>query len=231
MIWFFLLAFAPVFFMQGLYTKRVAKRLPDAQPPSSGVYGQDTGSVQVLGFGDSVIAGTGLENLSESLTAQLARELYLKNGQPVKWRACGQNGDKLKDLLVRTDQLPEIQPDLVVISVGVNDVTRLTKILDWRRDLHALTEKLRSFSVCLVFIALPPMECFPVLPFPLRWFLGLRASMLDYWLKRETDLYSDVFYVDYGNHPVWLDMAGDGYHPSEFACKKLAAKIARIARF
>ncbi len=225
LIWFFLLPLFPVFFLQALYTKRKARKLPDAGPPHSGVFGSKQVSFQLVGFGDSVIAGTGLSRAEQSLTAKIGQQIQKKTGQSVKWFSSGTNGDKLRDLLARVDDISSAGNNLIVVSVGVNDVTRLTSIREWRENLGVLINILRSRCDRLVFVGLPPMETFPLLPSPLCWFLGLRASMLNFWLKRETEIYSGVFHFEYQGNPTPSDMAADGYHPSESACEYLAKKI------
>tara|TARA_X000001036_G_scaffold226191_1_gene211596 strand:- start:937 stop:1767 length:831 start_codon:yes stop_codon:yes gene_type:complete len=224
-IWFLFLPLFPIFFLQALHTKRKARKLPDASPPHSGVFGSKKVSFQLVGFGDSVIAGTGLSRAEQSLTAKIGQEVQKKTGQSVKWISKGTNGDKLRDLLARVDDISSAGNKLIVVSVGVNDVTRLTSIREWRRNLGVLVNILRSRCDRLVFVGLPSMETFPLLPFPLCWFLGLRASMLNFWLERETEIFSDVFHFDYQGNPTPSDMAADGYHPSESACENFAKII------
>ena len=225
LIWFFLLPLSPVFFLQALYTKGKARKLSDAGPPHSGVFGSKQVSFQLAGFGDSVIAGTGLSIAEQSLTAKIGQQIQKKTGRSVKWFSSGTNGDKLRDLLARVDDISSAGNNLIVVSVGVNDVTRLTSIREWRDNLRVLINTLRSRCDRLAFVGLPPMETFPLLPFPVCWFLGLRASMLNFWLKRETEIYSDVFHFEYQRNPTPSDMAADGYHPSESACEDFAKTI------
>ena len=224
-IWFLFLPLFPIFFLQALLTKRKARKLPDASPPHSGVFGAKKVSFRLVGFGDSVIAGTGLSKAEQSLTAKIGQAVQKKTGQSVKWISKGINGDKLRDLLARVDDISSAGNNLIVVSVGVNDVTRLTSIREWRKNLGVLINILRSRCDRLVFVGLPSMETFPLLPFPLCWFLGLRASMLNFWLERETEIFSDVFHFDYQGSPTPSDMAADGYHPSESACEDFAKTI------
>ena len=49
--------------------------------------------------------------------------------------------------------------------------------------------------------------------------------MLNFWLERETEIFSDVFHFDYQGSPTPSDMAADGYHPSESACENFAKII------
>ena len=230
-IWFFLLPLLPILFLQALYTRGKAIKLPDAEPPYSGRYGASDVSFDLVGFGDSVIAGTGLSKAEQSITSKLGEEIQKKTGHSVKWSSYGVNGDKLKDLLARVNSISGNGGNLIVVSVGVNDVTRLTSLKAWRRDLRVLINKLRGRFDRLLFLGLPPMEAFPILPFPLRWFLGLRASMLNFCLAEETEIFHDVFHFEYHGRPSNRDMAEDGYHPSESACEDFAKIIVNALAF
>ena len=231
LIWVFLLPLLPIFLLQALYTRARALKLPDARPPYSGRYGNSEVPFHLVGFGDSVIAGTGLSQAEQSITSKLGEEIQRKTGNLVNWSCYGVNGDRLKDLLERVDSIPECEGNLVVVSVGVNDVTRLTSLKAWRRDLRALINKLRGRFDRLLFLGLPPMEDFPILPFPLRFFLGLRASMLNFCLAKETEIFHDVFHLEYYGRPSNKDMAEDGYHPSEVACEDFAKIIVNALAF
>ena len=230
-IWFFLLPLLPILFLQALYTRGKAIKLPDPGPPHSGAYGVSQAPFHLIGFGDSVIAGTGLSKAEQSITSKLGEEIQKKTGHSVKWSSYGVNGDKLKDLLVRVNSISGNGGNLIVVSVGVNDVTRLTSLKAWRRDLRVLINKLRGRFDRLLFLGLPPMEAFPILPFPLRWFLGLRASMLNFCLAKETEIFHDVFHFEYHGRPSNGDMLEDGYHPSESACEDFAKIIVNSLNF
>ena len=230
-IWFLLLPLLPIFVLQAFYTRGKAIKSPDPSPPHSGVHGVSQSPFHLIGFGDSVIAGTGLSKSEQSITSKIGKQVHKKTGQSVKWSSYGVNGDKLKDLLARVSSIPGNGGNLIVVSVGVNDVTRLTSLKAWRRDLRVLINKLRGRFDRLLFLGLPPMEAFPILPFPLRWFLGLRASMLNFWLAKETEIFPDVFHFEYHGRPSNGDMAEDGYHPSEAACEDFAKIIVDYLKF
>ena len=230
-IWFFLLPLLPILFLQALYTRGKAIKLPDPGPPHSGAYGPSQAPFHLIGFGDSVIAGTGLSKAEQSITSKLGEEIHKKIGHSVKWSSYGVNGDKLKDLLARVNSISGNGGNLIVVSVGVNDVTRLTSLKAWRRDLRVLINKLRGRFDRLLFLGLPPMEAFPILPFPLRWFLGLRASILNFCLAKETEIFHDVFHFEYHGRPSNGDMLEDGYHPSESACEDFAKIIVNSLNF
>lgn len=145
LFWSGLLFLLPVLLVQALYVRRFAVRLPDGAPPSEGWWRKggrvekkdirsaaaeaDPVVVRVLGLGDSVIAGTGLSHMSESLTAAIARRLSEQCDGIVEWEACGVNGYRAADLESFAKTAHVRAADFIVISVGVNDVTGLTSLV------------------------------------------------------------------------------------------------------
>ena len=152
-----------------------------------------------------VIAGVAFK-AEQSITSKIGEEIQRKTGNLVNWSCYGVNGDRLKDLLTRVHSIPEFDGNLVVVSVGVNDVTRLTSLKAWRRDLRALINKLRGRFDRLLFLGLPPMEDFPILPFPSP---GLRAS-IQISARQRDEIFDDVFILnimDAHQTETWLRMA------------------------
>jgi lysophospholipase L1-like esterase len=77
-------------------------------------------------------------------------------------------------LLKLLDESPIEQFDVVVLSIGVNDVTNLcspTRWLQWQSRLAA-TICQRYEPRQIIHTAVPPMHGFTAMPHPLRWFMG-----------------------------------------------------------
>ena len=55
--------------------------------------------------------------------------------------------------------------------------------------------------------------------------------MLNFWLAKETEIFHDVFHLEYHGRPSNRDMAEDGYHPSEAACEDFAKIIVNALAF
>ncbi len=101
LMWTLCLFLFPLLFLQGIWVRRTTLSLPEAAHPNYGTFGDKESPVHILGLGDSVIAGVGVSNLDESLTAQIARAISCKVDRSVVWQAKGCNGDKARDLLAR----------------------------------------------------------------------------------------------------------------------------------
>ena len=214
----------PLLLPQGLWLKRTARRLPPAAGPTAGEVGEGR-SLRLLLVGDSIIAGVGVAQLADAMPGQLACALAAR-GSRVAWQALGDNGASSRDLLRQLKALPAQPADVVFVSVGVNDVTRLTTARAWRAQLGALLAGLRAHSpqATLVLAGVPPIDRFPALPVPLRQAFGWRAARLDA-VGREVAVAHAAVHVP---TPVPDDpsaFAEDGYHPNAAACAVWAREV------
>lgn len=242
LFWSGLLFLLPVLFIQALYVRRTAVRLPDGAPPSEGWWREgnrvekagfhgsaakvDQVAVRVLGLGDSVIAGTGLNEMSDSLTAAIARRLSEQRDGIIEWEACGVNGYRAADLESFAKTAHVKAADFIVISIGVNDVTGLTSLVRWQSSMIAVVSDLQR--ICrgkVVLIGLPPMEDFTALPAPLSWLLGVRAAMLGKTLKQLGGLMQGVVWINPATKLGAELLADDGYHPNAVACDAMAKNV------
>jgi len=223
----------PILIVQGIWTRKSTLRLPEAGGDSTS--GARCGS-HIIGLGDSVIAGVGISELRDAMTAQLAsklseelsEELSENQSEDVSWAAFGVNGLRVQDLIAKIKLLESETPDLVLISIGVNDVSRLTSVTKWQLEIATLIADLKEkYRSPIVFLGLPPMGQFPALPQPLRFALGIRAAMLDLTLKRAGELVNDVYWIEIHSPKNDFPMAEDGYHPSAIACALMADEIVK----
>ena len=201
---------------QGVWVRRVAPRFEDAAGPGQGSVGQGA-PLRLLAFGDSIVAGVGAPTLAEALVGQFASALASRAGRRVEWVAVGKTGARSADLHRRL--LPELPPapfDVVVVSVGVNDVTGLVRSRDWRRGVDAVVAGLRAHSpdALILMAGLPPLWGFPLLPQPLRFTFGLRARTFDRLLEQVVAARGDCRYLPTQFEPAPEKFSADGYHPA-----------------
>jgi lysophospholipase L1-like esterase len=221
-------ALLPVTAIQGLWLKSRALRLPGATGARQGVTGQGR-DFHFLAIGDSIIDGVGAGSIEASLPVQFANALAESTGRRVHWRVEGASGHAVRDLLERVDGLADLASiDLVLVSIGVNDVTGLSSTQHWRRCLQALLHKIRSRwpDARILFAGLPPMANFPLPPQPLRWSLGLRAATLDQIAKQVVSSCSIAVHVPTRIDPRKHDFCEDGFHPSAESCTLWARELA-----
>lgn len=220
----------PLLLAQGMRLRWIARRLPEAAAPDSGTCGAPA-DFSIVGVGDSVIAGVGVDRLEQALTAQVANAWYEQTGQGASWHAMGVNGECLSELLLRLTEDPPPPADLLLVSIGVNDVTRLTGMLKWQLQVTHLVSLLRQQRHRrILLLGVPPMEYFTALPVPLRQVLGIRAALLDLTLSQVGALIDQVIWLDGAAKMDASHLAEDGYHPNHEACREIAAEIVAVVR-
>lgn len=219
-------ALGPLLLLQGRRVRRVTPRLPEPPGPRAGQAG--TGPLlRLLVAGDSAAAGVGAATQDEALAGRLVAALASRRA--LEWRLEATTGDTTAQAHARLATLGPARFDVVVLSLGVNDVTAGVGRGRWRAQQEALAELVqeRFAPRALLFTAVPPMHLFPALPQPLRWYLGARArdfnATLADWLPRRPGCH--LVAPDFDPDPA--HMAADGFHPGPGAYAAWAAQVAR----
>lgn len=215
----------PVLVLQGRYVRWRVPKLSEPAGSRRGVRGKGP-PLRLLIAGDSAAAGVGVRSQEDALSGQLLNELSERF--EVHWRLIAFTGATTASLTRLLSQTAEEPCDVVLVSVGVNDVTSDVSRSEWCSQLsrlHALMSEKFSPAVFL-FTSLPPLREFPALPQPLRWYLGRQGELfnglLSEWCSK-TDrvrLVSVKFPVD----PRF--MASDGFHPGAQAYAVWARQVA-----
>ena len=215
-----LLALGPVLWLQGRHVRRVTPRLPEPDGPRAGVSGQGP-VLRVLIAGDSAAAGVGAASQADALSGQLTRQLA--QHFCVHWALWARTGDTSDDLLQRLRQAPPDNFDVVVLSIGVNDVTALRDPGAWVAQQQAIADVARQrFAAQLVLhSAVPPMHAFTALHQPLRWFLGQWAHAMNHQLAQalQGHTWRDLHCLPplVSNDAAVPALASDGFHPGPAA--------------
>lgn len=220
----------PLAGIQGLRLRRTATRLPGAPGVRKGSIGAGD-PLNLLAIGDSIIDGVGTGHIEHSLPVQFAAAMASVTGRRVHWRVEGQTGFTVDDVLALLESIDQVtQPDLVLVSVGVNNVTRLSSTRYWRTRLKQLLDSLQKRwpGARIVFAGLPPMALFPLPPQPLRFTLGMRAATLDRIAAELIDEYPKVIHVPTRINPKEHGFCEDGFHPSAQSCALWAKELADI---
>lgn len=202
----------PILLPQGIYVRLTTPRLPEASGERAGVIGEGK-LLKVMILGDSAAAGVGAECQSQALSGQLVDRL--KENYQVDWRLEASTGDKTLNVIERLESLDAFEVDLVITSIGVNDVTSSVSPADWQQQQQTMIDLLRQkFSVDLILMTpVPPMHLFPALPQPLRWCLGGRANELNHRMKALIQSNDMCHLIEPGFELDQSLMARDGFHP------------------
>lgn len=150
-------------------------RLGDSGPP-----------IIYLVLGDSTAAGVGAA-YDQGIAVGTARELA-RSYRVTLWNVAV-SGARMREVL--DNQLPEAlthaRPDLVLLSVGANDVTHLTSIPSMRRRLGTIVRRLRASNpdVRIVITGTPDMGSPPRIPWLLRGVASRRTRMVNRMFRAE----------------------------------------------
>ncbi|MEM8532474.1 MAG: SGNH/GDSL hydrolase family protein [Chloroflexota bacterium] len=204
---------APVLLAQGLFVATTMERLPEPHGERQGVDGQGP-RLRLLVLGDSAAAGVGVQTQQEALLGNLVTQL--SPHFELHWKLIARTGATSNATLRHLQKIPAEPFDVVVTSLGVNDVvTNKTKQTFLREQQDIITLLKKKFSASqIILLGLPPMGEFPTIPQPLRWYLGDQSNHLDQVLERlAVTEQCDYIKQDLVDDPQL--MATDGFHPGQ----------------
>jgi len=217
----------PIFWLQSKHVRRVTQRMPEAAGCRQGVCGQ--GSVcRVLVAGDSGAAGVGVATQEEALCGQLVHRL--SRHHRVEWCVLAVNGLDSPGLFKLLQDAPISHYDVVILSMGANDVTALCSPQRWVQWQTQLAELIahRFTPRLLVHSAVPPMHACMALPQPLRWFMGRWASEMNTLLSGRLLGQKKRTMHWHPKTTTVTGMAVDGIHPSSHGYAQWADGLSQL---
>ncbi len=213
--------------------------LSAAEPPLeiSGTIGPEDGEpLTLVVLGDSSVAGVGADAAEDTLTYGVAKAL--SDQYRVGLHALGVSGSRLGHVVV--DQLPQVEgldPDIVLVCVGTNDVTHGTTIREAKRQLRLLVAGLAEVApnARVIVSGLPPAETAAAFHRPLRDLIGLRALLFTRLYRAELTPHGiSVFDIAkltksafHGKREMF---SADLFHPSSAGYAFLATIYGRAVR-
>lgn len=224
-------ALSPLLLAQALRVRLVTPRLPEPEGARQGSHGLGP-PLRLLIIGDSAAAGVGAASQEEALAGQLTTRLAPHF--QLQWQLLARSGDRVRDARRRLAEVPSLRTDVVLTSLGVNDVTALRGAGTYLAELRALVQELRARETRLFLVSgLPPMHAFPALPQPLRWALGAQARRFDARLVAWCNEQPDCLHLPFEELPDRAMMASDGFHPGPpiYARWAAAATAGILARW
>ena len=211
------IALIPALVIQGNRVKKNTLRLPEPEGAREGQTG--TGNkLSLLILGDSAAAGVGVEHQDDALLGAILHEL--KDDFEIDWKLQAKTGDTSSKVIHALNQIEVQHYDVIVTSVGVNDVTKLMPADIWIQKQEQLYSKIQQkFSPKLIIAAgVPPMNMFPALPNPLAWLFGQYAKQMNQQLEKFVNQQVNMQWIEYDiekYRAMNLQMAADGFHPSK----------------
>jgi lysophospholipase L1-like esterase len=215
----------PLMFAQGMLVRKYAAELPEATGPRAGVVGNGK-PLRVLVLGDSSAAGVGVDTQDEAIAGQLAAQLA--DHFQVTWELLAKTGATTKSHTQALIEQVEGKFDAAMICLGVNDVTHGVNLKVWLKQQTKLLDILEEkFGVQQIYVSgVPPVKYFPLLPQPLRWFLGRRADRFDHWLEELLATRQNCHHIPLAFPDDASLMASDGYHPKAGVYQEWAGWVA-----
>ncbi len=189
------------------------------QAARGGQYGEGT-PLSYLVLGDSTAAGVGAD-YQQGIAVLTAKALGA--GRRVTMTNVSVSGARIRDV-VRL-QLPTVagmRPDVVLLSVGANDVTHLTCVKSMRRDLREIVAKLRMMNpgMAIVITGSPDMGSPPRIPLLLRGLASHRTTVVNRMFVAEAaDLHLTFAPIAKETGPLFRKdrslFGDDRFHPNE----------------
>jgi lysophospholipase L1-like esterase len=217
----------PLWIAQGLYVRRTVAMLPEAGGARIGRRGHGP-LLRLMVVGDSAAAGVGVGDQAEALLGRTITALECD--YTIDWTLIAKTGATAADTLKRLHTTPAAPWDVVVTSIGVNDVTANRSAAAFDADMNDIIELLQSkFAAKLVIVSgFPPVGQFPALPQPLRWFLGSLCRRRDDALRARVEATPGCRYLYIGSMDDRSWIAADGFHPGAPVYAEWARRAAAL---
>lgn len=182
-------------------------------------------------MGDSTSAGIGSGGAANAYPTLLARRLAADTGRRVKLTVLGVSGARTADVL--DDQVPKLaalDPDLVFIGIGANDVTHLTPLDEIKEDMRAILEAVADTGADVAVAGAPDMRVYAWHQ-PLRYLTYLRGLQVADAIEAVAHE-RDVAVVElaeetghfFADEPV-AHFSEDEFHPSALGYQRWADAI------
>ena len=234
-----LVPLAPVLLAQAWRTARRTPRLdpatgePQGFVPAANPATSPGPAFRVVVIGESTAVGVGASRHAEALPGYLAEALRDRTRRSVAWSVSGESGATVRRVASGLVPPPDGAPaDLVVLTVGINDLIRRRPPRRWAADMTALIALLRGryADATLVVAGMPPVHRFPAIPQPLRLVLGARARTMDRITEEAARTGGAVHApMDEAMARDRRLFASDGFHPSPDGYRAWAEDLATAA--
>ena len=197
---------------------RHGPELPDTTPlDHDGRIGGDGPALRMVWLGDSTAAGVGASSADGAVPRRVARAL----GRPVDLTVLAVSGDRVADVVDdQVGALAALRPEVVLVSIGANDVVHLTSNDAFRDSYEQVLDAIPD-GATVVLLGVPDMGAPPRFAQPLRAVAGWRGRHLDR-ITREVADGADATYVDIAGETgpamradTGRTFAVDRYHPSD----------------
>lgn len=195
----------------------------------SGVFGDSGVTVRIVALGDSTMTGPGLADVEDVWVRRLARQLA--GDYRVELTSLATGGATVGEVVA--DQLPAalaLQPHVVVVSAGGNDVIRRTPIRRVEADFRRLFDALEESGAVVVVLGLGDLGAAPRLATPSDRLVTLAALRVERALDDAVAGRPRLHVVDiFDRSRILRDQpelfAPDGFHPGGDVHRRVADTV------
>lgn len=131
-------------------------------------------------LGDSTTVGQGGE-YAQGIAVSTAQHIVEK-GHKVTYQNFAVSGAAVRDVLrEQVDEVAVTSPDVILISIGANDVTHLTRLSEVEATTNAIIDKLQASNrkVKIIITGSPQMGSVPRFPQPVKYFAKVRTGQIN----------------------------------------------------
>jgi lysophospholipase L1-like esterase len=183
----------------------------------------DDRALDILVIGDSTALGQGGDTIQEGFSFQYAEYLSRKQGININITNIGVSGARVQDIL--QNQIPkakELNWDVLMVSLGANDVTAIDSISNFQLDMGTFTQTIKQFKKPVIWLNIPDFISAPLLLPPLHLFLSHRANEFNDIINSYCHQLERAYCIDIFNKArdqfvqnKYTFFAKDLYHPSK----------------
>lgn len=174
----------------------------------------------VVAIGDSTIEGIGAST-PEKAFAPLVYSSVKQGKKNASFHNLGVAHSRIRDVIL--NQLPkalELKPNLVLISIGANDLILDRRIFQFGKDFGFLMETLRKNTKAAIFVNnIPDLTIIPTMPklaFPYFKFMVLRFNRIIKNSSESIGAYLIDLYKESKLYKGYKELiSSDGLHPSD----------------
>lgn len=203
------------------------------KPGAEFLYGRATGDqssrqkpipFRYVVIGDSTSVGQGAKVQTDNYSCQYAQLVLLNQHPAIKVYNLAVSGAKTQDVL--SNQVAAaiaLDPDLIMLSIGANDVTGLTNAEEFRRNYTMILQKLTGnrTKAKLVLLNIPAFSTSPLLWEPYKSAAHYQAGKFNEIIETIAKTEPNISVVDIyrGTEPDFrrfpkLNFSQDKFHPS-----------------
>ena len=175
-----------------------------------------------VALGDSTVEGVGASAPHRSYTGIL-HTIVKERKKNTSYYNLGVAGATLRDVLdTQVAKAIELQPDLVTLSVGANDIKNRTNSTTFSKELRLLFKELQTKTNAKIIVnTIPDLSLTPAIPRYLKSYSKFMAIRFNATITRVGEELS-IPIVDLFNYSRSIirqfpeAIASDGFHPSDF---------------